>query len=104
MSYHAGDDIIAELAPTEYEQFLKRAEKLGIGFNPNKQLYDAGRCEWLRRMYYPTGEAFRALARGIANAVAGNWGGIYRPTTVEEAEQLRDNKISILEARGGRVD
>lgn len=33
-----------------------------------------GKAEWLRRMYYPNGQAFRSLARGIANMTGGNWG------------------------------
>lgn len=104
MSYHAGDDIIAEMPPDSYDEFLGRARELGVGFNSDKQLYAAGRCEWLRRMYYPNGEALRSLARGIANAVAGNWGGLYRPKSDEEARELCENKISIIEARGGIVD
>lgn len=46
----------------------------------------------------------RSLARGIANAVAGNWSGEYLPRSKEEAEYIAKCKVALIEARGGSVD
>lgn len=36
-------------------------------------MFGRGICEYLREMYYPTGEKLRSICRAIGNAVGGNY-------------------------------
>lgn len=98
--YHAGDDYVAMIPPDEYRRFLAAGDQLGVRANRDKQIYLCGRCEWLRKTYYPSGRAFRSLSRVIASSVAGNWGTPHAPHSDAAAATLREQTMLLFYARG----
>lgn len=100
-----GDDYVGVFPDQEsYQKFERAMSELGVQFQRSKCLLLRGHCEFLRKMYYPSGHCLRSLARGVANMVAGNW----EPSgeVVEDPAQAAQRlvtKCSIIIARGGAL-